>query len=199
MTLTLIHSPRSRSTGFIWLLEELGASYDIRRVTIRRAGSEAGLDPANPHPHGKVPALLHDGVLIHEQAAIVLYLTDLCPEAGLGPRIGDAQRGPYLTWLAYYAGVVEPAFVSRFLNTDVPRGTAGWVKVEEVVAHLEVTLKDRPFLLGDAFSGADVLYGGTFAMFGQSPIMPQSTAIADYAKRCVARPANARAQARDDG
>jgi len=199
MTLTLIHSPRSRSTGFIWLLEELGAPYDIRRVTIRRAGGEAGLDPANPHPHGKVPALLHDGVLIHEQAAIVLYLTDLFPEAGLGPRIGDAQRGPYLTWLAYYAGVVEPAFVSRFLNTDVPRGTAGWVKVEEVVAHLEATLKDRPFLLGDAFSGADVLYGGTFAMFGQSPIMPQSMVIADYAKRCVARPANARAQARDDG
>ena len=70
MTLTLIHSPRSRSTGFIWLLEELGAPYDIRRVTIRRAGGEAGLAPANPHPHGKVPALLHDGVLIHEQAAI---------------------------------------------------------------------------------------------------------------------------------
>ncbi|MFO1237411.1 MAG: hypothetical protein U1F24_10430 [Alphaproteobacteria bacterium] len=44
MTFTLIHSPQSRSTGIIWLLEELGAAYDIRRVTIRRAGSEEGLD-----------------------------------------------------------------------------------------------------------------------------------------------------------
>ncbi|MFO1237410.1 MAG: hypothetical protein U1F24_10425 [Alphaproteobacteria bacterium] len=61
-----------------------------------------------------MPALLHDGALIHERAAIVLYLTDLFPEAGLGPRIGDAKRGPYLTWLAYYAGVMEPSFVSRF-------------------------------------------------------------------------------------
>ncbi|MFO1238568.1 MAG: glutathione S-transferase family protein [Alphaproteobacteria bacterium] len=199
MTLTLIHSPQSRSTGIIWLLEELGAAYDIRRVTIRRAGSEEGLDPANPHPHGKVPALLHDGALIHERAAIVLYLTDLFPEAGLGPRIGDAKRGPYLTWLAYYAGVMEPSFVSRFLNTEVPRGTAGWVKVDEAVAHLENTLKDRPYLLGDDFSGADILFGGTFAMFGQSPIMPQSAAIADYAKRCVVRPAFARAGAKDNG
>ncbi|MFO1237409.1 MAG: glutathione S-transferase C-terminal domain-containing protein [Alphaproteobacteria bacterium] len=61
------------------------------------------------------------------------------------------------------------------------------------VAHLlENTLKDWPYLLGDDFSGADILFGGTFAMFGQSPIMPQSAAIADYAKRCVVRPAFAR-------
>lgn len=194
MTLTLIHAPNSRSTSFVWLLEELGAPYDIREVTIRRAGDENGLDPSNPHPHGKVPALLHDGVLIHEQVAIALYLTDLLPQAGLGPVVGDAARGPYVTWLAYYAGVIEPAFMSRFMKMQVPRGTAGWVEVEEVIAHIENTLKDRPYLLGDSFTAADLVIGGTFAFFGQSPIMPKSDSVAAYAARCADRPAFHRAR-----
>jgi len=195
MTLTLIHSPNSRSTSFIWLLEELGAAYEIERVTIRHAGSEEGLDPANPHPHGKVPALLHDGILVHEQIAIALYLTDLFPEAKLGPVVGDTKRGAYLTWLAYYAGVIEPSFVSKFLNVAPPRGTAGWVAIEEVVAHIDATLNDRPYLLGNSFTAVDLIAGGTFNMFGKSPIMPTSTNIAAYAARCVDRPAFARAQA----
>jgi glutathione S-transferase len=60
--------------------------------------------------------------------------------------------------------------------------------------------KITPFLiLGERFSAADVLYGTTFAMFGQSPMMPKSTVIDDYVQRIVARPAFARAQARDNG
>lgn len=197
MTLTLVHSPNTRSTSFLWLLEEIGAPYEIQRVTIRHAGSEEGRDPSNPHPHGKVPALLHDGALIHEQAAIALYLTDLFPQAGLGPTVGNPKRGPYLTWLAYYAGVIEPSFVSKFLNITPPRGLAGWVVVDEVVAHIDATLKDRPYLLGDAFTAADLIIGGTFNMFGKSPIMPRADNIAAYAARCVDRPAFARAQAKN--
>lgn len=195
MTLTLIHSPNTRSNSFIWLLEEIGAPYEIRQVTIRRGGEgDDGLDPANPHPHGKVPALLHDGALIHEQVAIALYLTDLHPEARLGPVVGDAARGPYVTWLAYYAGVIEPAFMSKFMNMAVPRGTAGWVPVDEVIAHVEATLKDRPFLLGQDFSAADLVVGGTFNFFGQSPMMPKSDIVSAYAARCADRPAYRRAQ-----
>ncbi len=197
MTLTLIHAPQSRSTSYIWLLEEIGAPYEIRRVSIRRAGAEEGVDPNNPHPHGKVPALLHDGALIHEQVAIALYLTDLFPKAGLGPVVGDKLRGPYLTWLAYYAGVIEPAFMSKFMNMDVPRGTAGWVKVEEVIDHVASAVKDKPFLLGDTFSAADLVIGGTFAFFGQSPMMPKNDIIAAYGARCVSRPAFAKSRELD--
>lgn len=199
MSLTLVHAPQSRSSSFVWLLEEIGAEYELRKVSIRRGGSEDGLDPANPHPHGKVPLLIHDGAIVHEQVAIALYLTDLFPQAGLGPAVGDPKRGPYLTWLAYYAGVIEPAFMSKFVNMPVPRGTAGWVVVEEVVAHVEATLKDRPYLVGDRFTAADLIIGGTFNMFGQSPMMPKSDLIAAYAARCVDRPARARALAKDNG
>lgn len=92
--LTLFHAPRSRSTRFIWLLEELGAPYAIRKVDIYRAVSQSGArDPANPHPHGQVPALSDDGTLITESSAIALYLTDKFPDAGLGPVVGDPLRG----------------------------------------------------------------------------------------------------------
>jgi glutathione S-transferase len=69
--------------------------------------------------------------------------------------------------------------------------------VEEAVGALVKLLTPGPYILGERFSAADVLYGTTFAMFAQSPLIPKSPAIDDYVKRIVARPAFARAQARD--
>ena len=60
-------------------------------------------------------------------------------------------------------------------------------------------LSPGPYILGERFSAADVLYGTTFAMFGQSPMMPKSSVIDEYVKRVVGRPAFARAQALDKG
>lgn len=197
--ITLFHHPKSRSTRFIFLLEELAAPYQIRLVTMRRSDGSGAVDPANPHPHGKVPAISDDGVIVFESPAIALYLTDRFPANRVGPLAGSRERGAYLSWLAYYTGVLEPAFMSRFMKVDVPRGTAGWVPVEEAMDAVTRQLSQGPFLLGDHFSAVDVLYGTTFAMFGQSPMMPKSTVVEDYAKRIVARPAFARAQALDDG
>jgi glutathione S-transferase len=195
--ITLFHCPKSRSTRFIFLLEELGAPYRITPVTIRRSDGTGALDPANPHPHGKAPAITDDGVLVFESPAIALYLTDKFPEKRLGPTVGEPARGTYLSWLSYYTGVLEPAFVSRFMNTDVPRGTAGWVPSDEAMAAVIDQLSRGPYLLGEEFSAADILYGTTFAMFLQSPLMPKSTVVEQYVQRIVGRPAFARAQALD--
>lgn len=195
--ITLFHHPRTRSSRFIFLLEELGAPYEIKKVTLRRADGTGERDAANPHPHGKVPAISDDGVIVFESPAIVLYLTDKFPKAGIGPQIGDKKRGPYLSMLAYYSGVLEPAFMSKFMNVAVPRGTAGWVEVDEAMKFIIETLSKGPYLLGDKFSGADILYATTFGMFGSSPILPKSPVIQDYVKRCLERPAYARAQEKD--
>ena len=195
--ITLYHRPKTRSSRFIFLLEELGAPYEIKTVSLASADGSSTADPANPHPHGKVPAISDDGVVVYESAAITLYLTDKFAAAGLGPMIGDPKRGSYLTWLAYYAGVLEPAFLSKFTGTPVPRPMAGWVTVEEAMALVNKTLAAGPYLLGDKFSGADVLYGTTFAMFGQSPLMPKSPEVDAYVKRVIERPAHARATAKD--
>lgn len=196
--ITLFHHPRSRSTRFIFLLEELAAPYEIRRVTLRRADGSGALDPGNPHPHGKVPVIVDDGVVVFESAAIALYLTDRFPDNRLGPRVGERLRGAYLSWLSYYTGVLEPAFMSRFLKVAVPRGTAGWVEIEEVMEHVLRQLTTGRYLLGDGFSAVDVLFGTTFALFAQSPMLPQSAVLDDYVARIVARPAFAKTQALDD-
>lgn len=197
--ITLFHHPKSRSTRFIFLLEELEAPYQIKLVSIRRSDGTGAVDPANPHPHGKTPAISDDGVIVFESPAIALYLTDRFPKNRVGPLVGEAQRGAYLSWLCYYTGVLEPAFMSKFMNVAVPRGSAGWVPVEEAMPAVIKVLSQGPYMLGDRFSAADVLYGTTFAMFAQSPLMPKSPVIDDYVQRIVTRPAFARAQALDAG
>lgn len=197
--LTLIHSPRSRSSSFLWLLEEIGAPYEIQYVSIRRSDGSGALDPANPHPHGKVPLLKDGASMVFEQTAIALYLADKFPEARLGPAIGDPQRGAFLTILAYYSGVIEPAFTSKFMKVAVPRGMAGWVDSDEAMTFVNARLAAQPYIAGQTFTAADVLYAGAFALFMGSPLLGENKtkALEDYVARCVSRPARARAAAKD--
>jgi glutathione S-transferase len=196
--ITLYHHPKTRSSRFLWLLEELGAPYRIQQVTTRTREGGAP-DPANPHPHGKVPAISDDGEVVWESPAIALYLTDKYPTAGIGPTVGDAKRGAYVSWLVYYGSAFEPALMSKFLNVAVPVGTAGWVEIEPTMEAIVKTLTAGPYILGEKFSAADVLYATTFAMFGASPVMPKSPVIDAYMKRCLDRPAYGRAMAKDNG
>jgi glutathione S-transferase len=194
--LTLYHAPRSRSTRIIWLLEELGAKYDLKHVTIRRPDGSGGPDRANPHPDKKVPALVHDGQLVTESAAICLYLTDLYPDAGLGPRNGDKQRGKYVTWLAYYAGVIEPVVTVEFAgmgkNAVFHRLWGGRADVDDRILD---ALKAGPYILGAHFSAVDVLI---FSM-GQwnRELLPDDPVIDDFVKRIGERSALQRALAKD--
>lgn len=191
--ITLFHHPKSRSTRFIFLLEELGVPYEIRRVSMRSRDGSVGPDPANPHPIGKVPAIMDDGTLVFESIAIAVYLTDKYPQKHLGPQINEATRGAYLSWLAYYSGVLEPAFMSKSMNMEVPRVTAGWVAVDEAMAAVARQLAQGPYLLGERFTAVDVLYGTTFAMFAQGGMLPELPGLKEYAQRVVSRPAFARA------
>jgi len=197
--ITLYHAPKSRSSRMIFLLEELGAPYEIKIVTIRRGDGSGMVDASNPHPHAKVPAIRHGNEIVFESPAIVSYLADAFPEAGLAPKPGEAGRGQYLTMLAYYGDVVEPAFVSKFMKMDVPRGTAGWVAVEEVMPYIDKLLTAQPYIAGEKFTGADILYATTFGMFAQNPMMPKLASVDAYVKRCLERPAYARAGAKDNG
>lgn len=196
--LTLHHAPKSRSSRIVWLLEELGAEYALTITGISRGDGTGAPDPANPHPDKKVPALVHDGVLITESIAIVQYLTDLFPQAGLGPRIGDAKRGPYLSWLAYYAGVIEPVINLEFAglgdNATLQRTFRDRAAMDRRILG---ALEHEPYLLGDAFSGADILVAslGQFAR----PMLPAGDRVDDYLARCNARPALGRALAKDAG
>ena len=115
------------------------------------------------------------------------------------PGRARSGRGAYLTMLAYYGDVLEPAFVSKFLKVSVPRGTAGWVEADEAMAFIDKTLTAHPYIVGDKFTGADILFATTFGMFAQNPMMPKLASIDAYVKRVLDRPAYARAQKREQG
>src|SRR3984885_8297024 len=115
--ITLYHAPRSRSSSIVWLLEELSEPYKIELTPIVYGNGQGQSAPdsyRHIHPHKKVPAIDHDGTVIFESAAIVLYLADAFPKAGIAPPIGDKRRGPYLTWLAYSGGSMNPLVAAPF-------------------------------------------------------------------------------------
>jgi glutathione S-transferase len=197
--LTLFHAPRSRSGRIIALMNEMGIADWIKviPVDVRRMDGTGHTDPANPHPEGKAPALLHDGVLITETSAIMLYLTGMFPATGLGPQVGDADYGAYLTWLNWYNSMMEPALICAVAGTDHPALTATFRGPEQVTARIRAALEKGPWLLGDRFSAADILVHSPYAFFTQA--LPDDPLIRDWVARCQARPAMLAAKAMDTG
>lgn len=196
--LTLYHSPQSRSSRVVWLLEEIGQPYEIRYVTIRRQDGSGGADPSNPHPDGKVPALTHDGKLITETGAICLYLTDLFPQAGVGASVGEPLRAEYLRWLFYYVGVIEPVMFVKFAQSQGPVGIdprAAWGSPELAENAIIDALTAGPFILGERFSAIDVLLGS--AGHWMRSFLPAGAAVDAYLDRLKQRPALARAMGKD--
>jgi len=196
--LVLHHAPQSRSSRIVWLLEELGADYRLKITDIPRPDGKGAPDVANPHPDKKVPALVDDGVIITESSAVVLYLSDKFPAAGIGPVVGDPARGPYLSWLAYYAGVIEPVINLEFAglggNEVMQRTFRDRAALDR---RLLAALEAGPYALGKKFSGADIL----IASMGQflRTMLPAGAVVDAYLERCNARPALARAIAKDAG
>lgn len=85
---TLFHSPRTRSTGALILLEELNAAYVLHLLDMRkhmRKQQQRQPPYLAINPMGKVPAIRHGEAIVTEQVAIFIYLADLYPEAGLAP------------------------------------------------------------------------------------------------------------------
>lgn len=195
--LTLIYRPQTRATSIVWLLEEIGAPYETRTVTTRTADGKGAVDPDNPHPHGKVPALVHDGEVVCESAAVALYLVDLFPEAKLGPRVGEAKRGAFLSWLAYRPGILEPAMMERYLKLAHIHGAMGWAAADEVDAYLNRHLAENQYFLGDTFCAADVMMGGAIHYMMFVKLMAETPVFKDYVGRITARPAFQKARAKE--
>jgi glutathione S-transferase len=195
--ITLFHSPHTRSSGTLVLLEEIGAPYALRVVDMK-GGEQRRSDYLAINPMGKVPAILHDDALVTEQVAIYLYLADLFPESGLAPAIGDSLRGPYLRWMVFYAACFEPAVVDRAMNRE-PGGQAmsPYGDYDTMLATLTAQLKRGPWLLGERFSAADVLWGTALTWTTGFKLVPELPEITGYLARFNVRPAVARAQARD--
>jgi glutathione S-transferase len=185
------HNPRSRAQMVHWMLEELNIPYRIELIDFEKGENRAPKFLAI-NPMGKLPTIVHRGVTVTETAAIIAYLADAFPAAGLAPAIGDPARGTWLRWIVFGASCFEPALLDTMLKRgDVPKSTAGYGSYDDVLHALEIMLEPGPWILGDSFSAADVYVGAELAWgasFGAPGIMDRPK-LAAYIERVKARPA----------
>ena len=194
---TLFYAPQSRATGALALMEELGVPYDLEVLSLK-ANEQRGAKYLAVNPMGKVPAVLHDGVLVTEQPAVYMYLADLYPEKNLAPRIGDPLRGPYLRWMVYYGSSFEPAVVDRSQkHPPAPPSTCPYGDFETMLKTLNDQLSKGPWMLGERFSAADILWGMALRWTTMFNLVPETPEIKRYIERVNALPSLQRASAKD--
>ena len=189
---TLFHSPNTRSTGALILLEELGAHYQLHVLNMK-TGEQRQPAYLALNPMGKVPAVLHGDALVTEQVAVFLYMAELYPEAHLAPAIGDRRRGPYLRWMAFYGSCFEPALIDRAMKRETAApSTSPYGDFDTMFKTLTDQLGQGPYLLGDTFTAVDVLWGTALTWTTKFGLVPQTAVTQAYMDRVNARPAVAR-------
>lgn len=197
--LTFFHAPNSRSSGVRILLEELGADYDLHVLDLAKKAQRQP-DYLAINPMGKVPAIRHGDALVTEQPAVYIYLADLYQGAGLAPALDDPQRGPYLRWMVFYGSAFEPAMLDKMLQREpADRSTCPYGSYDDVIATISSQLRAGPWLLGERFTAADVLWGTALGWLTMFKLVPELPEIVDYAARVASRPAAQRAGALDAG
>jgi len=169
------HLENSRSQRILWLLEELGVDYDIKRYGRDRQTGLAPPELLEVHPLGKAPVITDGDRTVAESGAIIEYLMDNFDDGTLRPAAGTPERLAYNYWLHYAEGTfaplmllslimgrIEDAPVPFFLK-PVPRGIAKKVRdgylgpnVSRNLAFMESTLANSPWFCGERFSAADV-------------------------------------------
>ena len=110
----------------------------------------------------------------------------------MGPLPGDPKRGDYLSWLFYRPGVMEPAFMERRFNITHVYGAMGWGTPEEVEQVINDHLAKNKYFLGDAFSAADIMVGGSVYFMLLFKMMNETPVLKDYCDRIASRPAFAK-------
>ncbi|MCL2385018.1 MAG: glutathione S-transferase family protein [Alphaproteobacteria bacterium] len=191
----LYWAPRTRSLRALWVLEEAGVPYERVRLDLATGEQKSEAFRAI-NPMAKVPALTDGDLAVAESGAIIAYVAEAVPQAGLAPAIGDPLRGRYLQWLFFSPGCIEQAFLAKWGHVELRSAAAGYGEFDRVFDVLEAAIEKSPWLLGDKFSAADVLIGAD-VYFGMDifKVVPSRPALRAYVDRCLARPALQRAKA----
>jgi glutathione S-transferase len=196
VAITLYHHPFSRAATTVWTLEEIGQPYDLRFVDIM-TGAQKAPEIIALNPMGKLPILTDGDVAVTENAAISLYLADRYASGRLAPAVDDPRRGTYLRWSLFAPSVIEPGMMAKAGNWEFRSAQAGWGSFDSMIAAMHAAIAERDFILGDTFSIADVIFGGTVRFMLQFGGLPATPPLSAYAERLGQRPALQRAEARN--
>jgi glutathione S-transferase len=196
MTIRVYYHPYSRAAGTLWPLEEVGVPYELTVVDIMK-GEQKGEGLVAKNPMGKIPTLVDGDLVVTEAAAIALYLADRYAPARLAPALDDSRRGTYLRWSFFAPGVIEPAVMAHMSKWEVREVAAGWGNYASMIAAAESAISGRPYVLGDEFSMADVVFGGTLRFMLEFKQIEPTPLFQGYIDRLNARPAYQRANERN--
>ena len=196
--MTLYHASPSRSSIVLWMLEEVGAPYDVHLLSLSNGDQNKPAYLA-VNPMGKVPALKHGDTVITEAAAICTYLADEFPQAKLNIPIGTPRRGVYLKWLFFGPSCIEPAVIDRAAprKEAARRGMLGYGDFDTVMNVTAKAVEKGPWIMGEQFTAADVIVGAGIRFGMLFKMLPERKEFTDYAARIAARPAVQRAEAKD--
>jgi glutathione S-transferase len=196
MSIVLYHHPFSRAATVLWMLEEIEVPYELRYVDLLKGGQKAP-EILALNPMGKLPILTDGDAVVTESAAIGLYLADRYSYGRLAPRVDDPRRATYLRWSLFAPSVIEPGALAKVSNWPFKEGQAGWGSPEAMLSAIESAITGRSFILGDDFSMADCIFGGTVRYMLAFKMLESRPAFAAYVERIAARPALQRAEARN--
>lgn len=194
MSIVLHHHPFSRAANVVWMLEEIEAKYELRPVDIMK-GAQKSPEFLALNPMGKLPTLVDGDVVVTESAAIALYLADRYGYGRLAPKVDDPRRGTYLRWTLFAPSVIEPGAMAKMNAWSFKDGQAGWGSYDAMLAAMESAIAGRDYVLGDTFSMADVVFGGTVRFMLMFKMIEPRPAFTAYAERLAKRPALQRADA----
>ena len=174
--LTIHHLENSRSQRILWLLEELGIDYEIKRYERDRKTSLAPPELLAVHPLGKSPVITDGDVTVAESGAIVEYLVNNYDDGRLLPAEGTPERLAYTYWLHYAEGTFMPLMILSlimnrietapmpFFIRPIAKGIVAKVRggyldpnVERNLDFMEATLAESTWFCGEDMTAADVM------------------------------------------
>ena len=194
---TLYTNPMSRGRIVRWMLEEIGQPYKTEWLAYGPQMKSADFTAINPL--GKVPAIRHGATVVTETPAILAYLADAFPQAGLAP--APADRGNYYRWLFFTSGPVESAVISQACGFTVPddrRPMVGFVDMQRMMDIIASAITANPYVAGNAFSAADIYIASHLSFSTRVGSVGSRPVFADYIARMTDRDAFRRASAIDD-
>lgn len=196
MAIVLYHHPFTRAAAVVWMLEEVGVDYELRFVDVMK-GAHKKPEIVALNPMGKLPILTDGDAVVTESAAIGMYLADRHAPGRLSPALDDPRRGTYLRWCLFAPSVIEPGLLAKAAKWSFKESQAGWGNHEQMLTAIETAIGDGPFLLGEDFSMADVIFGGTIRYMLTFDMLEPRAAFTAYAERLSTRPALQRAEAKN--
>lgn len=197
MSLILKHHPFTRAAGVVWMLEEVGQAYTLEHVELMQ-GEHKRPELKALNPMGKIPTLLDGDTVVTEAAAIGLYLADRYSLGELAPAPDDPARGAYLRWSFYAPSVIEPGCMAHSAKWEFKPGQAGWGTYGEMLDTISAAIGDGPWLLGERFTMADVVFGGTVRWMTMFGMLDKRDEYMAYVERLSARPASVKAREIND-